>query len=146
MERNAYLVKCDVCGQPIWIDQYGNGDELRAVDAKIEALQAQILSLNKQRSRREIGAERYNTDSREVMTKLDALFAERDLVAEQRKTVTLSKAFQAVVADFLSTAGAQAEFDRDVFARLVDSIIVKSRDNIIFILKDGTEVLATAEE
>lgn len=27
MERNAKLVKCDVCGQPIWVDQYGNGDE-----------------------------------------------------------------------------------------------------------------------
>ena len=27
MERNAKLVKCNVCGQPIWIDQYGNGDE-----------------------------------------------------------------------------------------------------------------------
>ncbi|MGI6213603.1 MAG: hypothetical protein ACOYIQ_03495 [Christensenellales bacterium] len=32
--------------------------------------------------------------------------------------------------------------DRDIFARLVDKIIVKSRDNIIFVLKDGTEVKA----
>ncbi|MFA5676700.1 MAG: recombinase family protein, partial [Christensenellales bacterium] len=127
-------------------DEMDNGDELRTVDAQIEGLQAQILALNKQRSRREIDAEGYNTESREVMAKLDALFAERDLIAEQRKTVTLSKAFQAVVADFLSTAGVRAEFDRDIFARLVDSIIVKSRENIIFILKDGTEVRATAEE
>ncbi|MDD3947290.1 MAG: CPCC family cysteine-rich protein [Clostridia bacterium] len=27
MIRKTKLVNCDVCGQPIWIDQYGNGDE-----------------------------------------------------------------------------------------------------------------------
>ena len=50
---------------------------------------------------------------------------------------------QAVIADILSKAEAQAEFDRDIFTRLVDTIIVKSRDNIIFILKDGSEVKAS---
>ncbi len=60
------------------------------------------------------------------MAKLDALFLERDSMAEQKSKATLSKAFQEVVAGFLSKAGAQAEFDRDIFARLVDSIIVKA--------------------
>ena len=76
------------------------------------------------------------------MTKLDSLFIERDLIAEQRNTATLSKAFQEVVAEFLSKAGEQEEFDRDIFARLVDKIIIKSRENMIFVLKDGTEVIA----
>ena len=127
-------------------ESMNNSDELREVDGQIEVLQARILELNKQRGRREIDAERYNADSREVMEKLDALFAERDRIAEQRNTATLSKAFQAVVADFLSKAGAQAEFDRDIFARLVDTVRIKSRDNIIFVLKDGTQVKAVAED
>jgi len=42
----------------------------------------------------------------------------------------------------LSKAKAQAEFDRDIFARFVDTAIIKSRDNIVFVLKDGTEVKA----
>ena len=117
-------------------------DEINAIDAQIEALQARILELNKQRGRREIDAERYNSDSREVMAKLDALFAEREQIAEQKSTATLSKAYQDIVAEFLRKARAQAEFDKDTFARLVDTIRIKSRDNILFILKDGTEVKA----
>lgn len=42
-------------------------DELRELDGQIEVLQARILELNKQRGKREIDAERYNTESREVL-------------------------------------------------------------------------------
>jgi hypothetical protein len=41
---------------------------------------------------------------------------------------------------------AQATFDEDVFARLVDKVIVTDRDNITFLLKDGTEVKADMAE
>jgi hypothetical protein len=119
-----------------------NSGELREVDGQIETLQARILELNKQRGRREIDTERYNVESREIMAKLDTLFIERDAIDAQKNTATLSKAFQAVVAEFLSNAELTAEFDKDIFARLVDKIIVKSRDDVIFILKDGTEVRA----
>ena len=117
-------------------------DEVKAIDAQIEALQARILELSKQRGRREIDAERYTTDSREAMARLDALFIEREQIAEQKSTATLSKAYQDIVAEFLRKARAQAEFDKDIFARLVDTIRIKSRDDITFILKDGTEVKA----
>jgi superfamily I DNA and RNA helicase len=119
-----------------------NSGELHEVDGQIETLQARILELNKQRTRREIDAERYNTESREVMAKLDTLFIERDAIDAQKSTATLSKAFQAVVAEFLSNAELTAEFDKEIFTRLVDRIIVKNRDNVIFVLKDGTEVKA----
>ena len=92
------------------------------------------------RSKREIDAAQYNTENREVMVKLDRLFIDRDFIMTQRSTATLSKAFQALIADILNKAEAQAEFDRDVFTQLVDKIRVNSRDNEIFILKDGTEV------
>ncbi len=57
------------------------GGELRTVDGQIEALQARILELNKQRTRREIDTATYTAESREVMEKLDALFIERDAIA-----------------------------------------------------------------
>jgi hypothetical protein len=41
-----------------------------------------------------------------------------------------------------SKAGEQAEFDKDIFTKLVDLVKIKSREDIIFILKDGTEVRA----
>lgn len=117
-------------------------DELRELDVQIELLQARILELNKQRVKREIDADKYNIESREVMNKLDKLFIDRDLIMSQRSTATLSKAFQALIANILSKAEEQADFDRDIFAMLVDKIVIKSRDNIIFVLKDGTEVRA----
>lgn len=76
------------------------------------------------------------------MEKLDALFAERELIAEQKSTATLSKAYQEIIAEFLCKAKAQDEFDKDIFARLVGTVLIKSRDNIVFVLKDGTEVKA----
>lgn len=120
-------------------------NDIAAIDGQIEALQGQIMELNKQRTRREIDAGQYNADSREVMAKLDALFAERDLMAEQHSSATLSKAYQEIVAEFLSTAESQAEFDRDIFTQLVELIRVKSRDHIIFVLKDGSEVKADTD-
>jgi hypothetical protein len=119
-----------------------NSGELREVDGQIEVLQARILELNKQRTRREIDAERYNAESREVMAKLDTLFIERDAIEAQKSTATLSQAYQAIISEFLSNAATQAEFDKDIFTRLVEKIVVKNRDNIIFVLKDGTEVKA----
>jgi len=124
-------------------DEFMDDSEVIAIDEQIDKLQTRIMELTKQRGKREIDAEQYATDSREVMEQLNGLFAERERIAEQRNTATLSKAFQAVVADFLSKAGAQAEFDRDIFARLVHVVRIKSHDHIIFVLKDGTEVRAT---
>ena len=70
-----------------------------------------------------------------------------ELIDAQKSTATLSKAYQDIVAEFLRKARAQAEFDKDIFARLVDTIRIKSRDDITFILKDGTEVKAdTADD
>jgi hypothetical protein len=115
-------------------------EELRKIDGTIETLQEQILEINKQRVRREIEQEKYNNDSRKVMSKLDKLFVERDKILSEQKTATLSKAFQAVVAEFISKAGEQAEFDKDIFTRLVDKICIKGREKIVFVMKDGTEV------
>ena len=77
--------------------------------------------------------------------KLDGLFAARDRISEQQNMATLSEAYQEIVADFLDKAGEQEKFDKDVFTQLVGKIIVKSREQIIFILKDGTEIEGITE-
>jgi hypothetical protein len=79
------------------------------------------------------------------MDKLNALFAERELIAEQKSTATLSRAYQDIIAEFLKKATEQAEFDKDIFARLVDTVRIKNREDITFILKDGTEVKADTD-
>jgi len=48
----------------------GGNEELKKVDADIEVLQARLMDLNKQRSRREIDAETYNAESQTVMAQL----------------------------------------------------------------------------
>ena len=126
-------------------DGFGNADELKKIDADIEILQAELTELTKKRSRREIDTERYNEESRVIMAKLDGLFAARDRISEQQNMATLSEAYQEIVADFLDKAGEQEKFDKDVFTQLVGKIIVKSREQIIFILKDGTEIEGITE-
>ena len=115
-------------------------DELRELDGQIETLQTKMLELNKKRTRREIDPEQYNAKSREIMAKLDSLFASRDEILAKRNQATLSRAYQAVIADVLSKTKNRDEFDGEIFAKLVDTIIVKGRDNIVFVLKDGREV------
>ncbi len=84
-------------------------------------------------------------NSRNIMARLDKLFAERDNLSNQTRSVTLSEANQKIIVEWLRKATEQSEFDRDVFTELVDHIQVKSRDNIIFILKDGSEIQADTD-
>lgn len=117
-----------------------NDSELAKIDADIEALQTKLTGLTKMRSRREIDTEQYNEESRIIMAKLDGLFAARDRLSDEKSEATLSEAYQEIVSEFLRTAEEQEEFDKDIFTQLVDKIIVKSRTQIVFCLKDGTEI------
>jgi Zn-dependent M16 (insulinase) family peptidase len=47
-----------------------------------------------------------------------------------------------MLTDFLKNEQKQTEFDKDVFTKLIEKIIVNSREDITFIFKDGTEVKA----
>lgn len=74
------------------------------------------------------------------MAKLDGLFAARDRLSDEKSEATLSNACQQIVSDFLRAAEEQEEFGKDIFTQLVDKIIIKSRTQIVFCLKDGTEI------
>lgn len=118
-----------------------NGNEdVAAIDTEIENLQARILELNKKRSRREIDTENYNADSRGVMARLDELFIQRDNLIEQRGAATLDKTFQDLFTEFFSAAKEQTAFDREIFARLVTAVRIKDKTDIVFELKDGSEI------
>ena len=47
--------------------------------------------------------------------------------------------------DFLKNEEKQKEFDKDVFTKLIDKVIVHSREEITFVFKDGTEIKGTKE-
>lgn len=108
----------------------------------IEKLQADMLELNKRRGKREVDAEQYNTESREIMEQLDELFKQRDEFMAEQSDGALSKSQYKMLTDFLKNEQKQTEFDKDVFTKLIEKIIVNSREDITFIFKDGTEVKA----
>jgi t-SNARE complex subunit (syntaxin) len=129
-------------------DGTGSADEIAAVDADIERLQAQMIDLNKQRTRREIDGAVYNERTQEVKEQLDALFEKRDDLEEAQSHGALSATRHKMISELLENEQAQTEFDRDVFQKLIEAVRVYGRDDITFIFKDGTEVkanLGTAE-
>jgi hypothetical protein len=44
--------------------------------------------------------------------------------------------------DFLKNEQKQTEFDKDVFTKLIEKIVVNSKKDITFVFKEGTEVKA----
>ena len=120
-----------------------NKQQIEKVDLMIEKLQADMLELNKRRGKREVDAEQYNTESREIMEQLDELFKKRDELIAEQSDGALSKSQYKMLTDFLKNEQKQTEFDKDVFTKLIEKIIVNSREDITFIFKDGTEVRAS---
>ena len=119
-----------------------NKQQIEKVDLMIEKLQTDMLELNKRRGKREVDAEQYNTESREIMEQLDELFKQRDELITEQSDGALSKSQYKMLTDFLKNEQKQTEFDKDVFTKLIEKIIVNSREDITFIFKDGTEVKA----
>ena len=119
-----------------------NKQQIEKVDLMIEKLQADMLELNKRRGKREVDAEQYNTESREIMEQLDELFKQRDEFMAEQSDGALSKSQYRMLTDFLKNEQKQTAFDKDVFTKLVEKVIVNSREDITFIFKDGTEVKA----
>ena len=122
-----------------------NKQQIEKVDLMIEKLQADMLELNKRRGKREVDAEQYNTESREIMEQLDELFKQRDELIAEQSDGALSKSQYKMLTDFLKNEQKQTEFDKDVFTKLIEKIIVNSRADITFIFKDGTEIKGTKE-
>jgi len=104
-----------------------NKQQIEKVDLMIEKLQADMLELNKRRGKREVDAEQYNTESREIMEQLDELFKQRDELIAEQSDGALSKSQYKMLTDFLKNEQKQTEFDKDVFTKLIEKIIVNSR-------------------
>jgi len=122
------------------------GGEGVEIEAEIAALQAQLGELSKKRTRREVDAAQYNNESCDIMNKLDGLFTEREGILEQRGVALLDKAVQELFTQFMSAAREQEAFDKDVFARLVKSVKVFGKDNIVFELRNGIEIKGDTTE
>jgi len=102
--------------------------------------------LTKQRARRELDADEYNTQNTEVINRLDALFERREELMGRQNIAILNSARQLMIDEVLKNITQQATFDKDVFNQLVASVRIKSRTDIIFEFKDGSEVKAIIED
>lgn len=65
---------------------------------------------------------------------------ERDELIAEQSDGALSKSQYKMLTDFLKNEQKQTEFDKDVFTKLIEKIVVNSREDITFIFKDGREV------
>jgi len=119
-----------------------NKQQIEKADQMIERLQTDMLELNKRRGKREIEAEQYNTKSREIMEQLDEMFKQRDELIAEQSDGALSKSQYRMLTDFLKNEQKQTEFDKDVFTKLIEKVIVNSKKDITFVFKEGTEVKA----
>ena len=116
------------------------------IEAEIAALQAQLGELSKKRTRREVDATQYGNESCDIMNKLDGLFTEREAILEQRGAALLDKAVQELFTQFMSAAREQEAFDKEVFTRLVKSVKVFGKDNIVFEFRNGIEIKGDTAE
>jgi DNA invertase Pin-like site-specific DNA recombinase len=123
-------------------DGTSTAQDIVAVDADIERLQSKMLELSKQRTRRELNTEEYNAKSSEVMGRLDALFTKRDGLVSAQSEGALSESRRGMIAELLGNMREQNGFDRDVFCQLIEAVRVKSREDILFIFKNGTAIKA----
>jgi uncharacterized lipoprotein YmbA len=122
-----------------------DGNQVIAIDAEIERLQAEVMELNRKRTKREITQDGYKTQSEKAMSRLDGLFAERDAVTEINGNAALEKAKLEMIQKFFQAEREQTAFSKDVFVRLVATVTVKSRADITFEFKNGLQIKAKTE-
>ena len=117
-----------------------NSRQLAEVEEQISYQRNLFGELQTKRTRREIEAIAYNDEACVIQSRLEELFAKFDVLMDERGAAQLNNAMQEMFADFFSAAKEQAIFDKDVFTRLVKGVKILSKDNIIFELRDGTEI------
>ena len=82
----------------------------------------------------------YNNESCGIQTRLEELFAEYDEILDQRGSARLDMAMQEMFAQFFAAATESTTFDKEIFTRLVKMVKLFSKENIVFVLRDGTEI------
>jgi hypothetical protein len=73
------------------------------------------------------------------MEQLDDLFRQRDELTADQSEGALFNAQYKMLAKFLKNERKQEKFDKDVFMKLVAKVVVKSRNDIMFVFNDGTD-------
>lgn len=118
----------------------GAFDRLKEIEIEASRLQDKMSELNKRRTLRDILLDEYNVQTKEIIQRLDGLFAERDSLTEKTRFIELNEAQFETVTKFLSEENQILRFDKDVFIRLVEKVIVYEKGNIVFGLKNGLEL------
>ncbi len=138
-------VKSSVKDAIVELDYKQDDDNLIKIDKEIELLQNEIYNLSVKRRTKVIDAEAYNSESQKAMSRIDELFAQRDKLVELNTAASLAKVKGEIVERFLTEQTHLENFDRDVFEKLVEKVIIKGKDNIMFEFKDGTSLKAEIE-
>jgi hypothetical protein len=122
------------------------GDSRAGIESEIEELQARVFELNRKRAAKELTSEEYKELSEKLTARLDVLFDERDRLTEANGGAVLERAKAELIRGFLQDERNQTAFDKTVCTRLLESVIVRSREDITFVFKNGLEVKAKPAE
>ncbi len=76
-------------------------NRLKEIEFEASRFQEKMSELNKRRTLRDIQLDEYNIQTKEIIQKLDVLFAERDNLTEKARFTELSEAQFETVAKFL---------------------------------------------
>jgi site-specific DNA recombinase len=144
-EEILSAVKSSVKEAIVELDYKQDDDNLIKIDKEIELLQNEIYNLSVKRRSKVIDADTYNSESQKAMSRIDELFAQRDKLVELNTAASLAKVKGEIVGRFLNEQTKLEKFDRDVFEKLVEKVIIKGKDNIMFEFKDGTSLKAEIE-
>jgi hypothetical protein len=113
-----------------------------AIEAEIDSLQKELLELAKRKVRLSILEKDYLRQTREITDRMDALFSEGESLSCHIAAGALEKSQRDRLHQFLLAERQSTAFDKEIFIRLVDKVRIKSRSDITFIFKNGSEVKA----
>ena len=115
------------------------------IDAEIERLQAEVMALTQKRIKRELSQEEFAALSEPKTARIEELFDERDEVSAVSGTAALEKAKLGAIKQFLQTEREQTAFEKNLPQRLLENIIIRSREDITFEFKNGLQIKAKTD-
>ena len=129
------------------VSENGNFDGrfVADIETEIERLQAEVMALTQKRIKREISQEEFTRISEPKTARIEELFDERDEVSAVSGTAALEKAKLESIKQFLQTEREQTEFEKNLPQRLLENIIIRSRDDITFEFKNGLQIKARTD-
>ena len=107
------------------------------LDEEIQIKQSEMMAIFKKKNNGEISIEEYQKKATEIATEINELREKKDNVDQRQCLATMNKNRLKEIEECLSNINPDKEFNDEVFASLIDHIVVKNRYDLEFNFKIG---------